>query len=132
MFKSELLLDRKLTELGYDFQWVYPKSGHSYGFDLWINGYRVEVKETNFWVNFNVIRKTNNKVYKYKYPMMRINLHKHGIKENNVDYYVFLILDTFYIVPADKFHSKTVSIHPKTFVRKMVYYKENWELLKNV
>jgi len=127
MFKSEFLFDKKMRDLGYDYEWVFPKKNHSYGYDVIVNGHRVEVKEIT-----HIYRQ--RKTYKgkqYVYLSVRANCHKHGIKENNVDLYAVLINEDFYLIPASFITGKTLYVNTNNINPKLNHFKEKWGLLKD-
>jgi len=120
---GESLIYQKLTGAGIDVTWMTLTNKRGVPDFITDDGKMIDVKFSQ------------RRIRKNAAPFWTFNLHHHGTKQNNIDFFVCIISDSLYpsilVIPSNLLSSKVFHISERQLIRgKYDYFKENWNLIK--
>ncbi len=120
---GESLVYQRLAEAGINATWIALSNKRGVSDFITDDGKMIDVK-------FSRRRSKKNSP-----PYWTFNLHHHGTKQNNIDFFVCIISDPIYpsilVIPSKLLQSKVFHISERQLIRgKYDYFVENWNLIK--
>lgn len=123
---GEQLVARHLSDLGLS---VTPTEGHNAPFDLWVNGWRVDVKVGRHRANpgsgrdaveFHVPSRRSSNMHEYSYPKDY---------QRDTDFFALVVLSGqelihLYLLPASRW-KPTITVHPDCPFCEFLAYRGN-------